>query len=90
MTREERRREVKKNRLALAFIIIELIAVAILIPLAISRIGNKSGKNDVVNTDVADGTVMPGSNTQENIDKALEHRLCVLEVQVVLAHFLPW
>ena len=69
MTREERRREVKKNRLALAFIIIELIAVAILIPLAISRIGNKSGKNDVVNTDVADGTVMPGSNTQENIDK---------------------
>ena len=70
MTREERRREVKKNRLALAFIIIELIAVAILIPLAISRIGNKSGKNDVVNTDVADGTVMPGSNTQENIDKA--------------------
>ena len=46
MTREERRREVKKNRLALAFIIIELIAVAILIPLAISRIGNKSGKND--------------------------------------------
>ncbi|MBR4777461.1 MAG: polysaccharide deacetylase family protein [Lachnospiraceae bacterium] len=41
MTREERRRQVKRNRISLAFIIVELIAVCVLIPIAISKFGNK-------------------------------------------------
>ena len=43
MTREERRRQVKRNRISLAFIIVELIAVCVLIPIAISKFGNKKG-----------------------------------------------
>ncbi len=70
MTREERRREVKKNRLALAFIIIELIAVAILIPLAISKLGKKSeDKPDTVNTTDAGSIISPGANTGINTDE---------------------
>ena len=70
MTREERRREVKKNRLALAFIIIELIAVAILIPLAISRLGKKNdNKPDTVNTTDAGSIISPGANTGINTDE---------------------
>lgn len=70
MTREERRREVKKNRLALAFIIIELIAVAILIPLAISRLGKKSeDKPDTVNTTDVGSIISPGANTGINTDE---------------------
>ena len=41
MTREERRRQVKRNRISLAFIIVELIVVCVLIPIAISKFGNK-------------------------------------------------
>lgn len=70
MTREERRREVKKNRIALVFIIIELIAVAILIPLAISKLGKKSeDKPDTVNTTDAGSIISPGANTEINTDK---------------------
>lgn len=70
MTREERRREVKKNRLALAFIIIELIAVAILIPLAVSRLGKKNDDKPVtVNTGDAGSIVTPGTNTEINTDE---------------------
>ena len=70
MTREERRREVKKNRLALAVIIIELIAVAILIPLAVSRLGKKNDDKTVtVNTGDAGSIVAPGSNTEINTDE---------------------
>ena len=70
MTREERRREVKKNRLALTFIIIELIAVAILIPLAISRLGKKNdNKPDTVNTTDAGSIISPGANTGINTDE---------------------
>ncbi|MBR3483902.1 MAG: hypothetical protein IKH42_04470, partial [Lachnospiraceae bacterium] len=70
MTREERRREVKKNRLALAVIIIELIAVAILIPLAVSRLGKKNDDKPVtVNTGDAGSIVAPGSNTEINTDE---------------------
>ena len=70
MTREERRREVKKNRIALVFIIIELIAVAILIPLAISKLGKKSeDKPDTVNTTDVGSIISPGANTGINTDE---------------------
>ena len=41
MTREQRRKQVKRNRISLAFIIVELIAVCVLIPIAVSKFGNK-------------------------------------------------
>lgn len=41
MTREQRRKQVKRNRISLGFIIVELIIVCVLIPIAISRFGKK-------------------------------------------------
>ena len=46
MTREQRRRQVKRNRISLAFIIVELIAVCVLIPIAISRFAGKGSSAD--------------------------------------------
>ena len=45
MTREERRRQVKMNRISLVVVVLELIVVAILIPIAISRFGDKNNKS---------------------------------------------
>ena len=53
MTREERRREVRKNRISLGFIIAELILICILIPIAINKFGNKGESTDA-GTDVGE------------------------------------
>ena len=67
MTREQRRKEVKKNRISLVFIIIELIAVAILIPLAISRLGNKGNEDtpEIRNEQNEETLVNAGTNVSE-------------------------
>jgi len=67
MTREQRRKEVKKNRISLVFIIIELIAVAILIPLAISKLGNKGNEDtpEIRNEQNEETLVNAGTNVSE-------------------------
>ena len=46
MTREQRRKQVKRNRISLGFIIVELIIVCVLIPIAISRFGKKGSTSE--------------------------------------------
>jgi len=55
MTREERRKQVIRNRISLGVILFELILVCILIPIAISKFSNKSGSDNA--GDSGTGTV---------------------------------
>ena len=54
MTREERRRQVIKNRISLGFIIAELILICVLIPIAINKFGDKNNEDTPVVIDPND------------------------------------
>ena len=66
MTREERRRQVKRNRISLVVIIIELIAVCVLIPLTISRFSDKSDDQGTenVSSDVGENGILTQNDSQ--------------------------
>ena len=76
MTREQRRKQVKQNRISLAVIIVELIIVCILIPIAISKFGNKKGSSDpddgepvIEKADVNGNIISPGSSNAASNEK---------------------
>ena len=51
MTREEKNREVKKNRIALVAILAEIIIVIILLIIVISRLASKDDENSGEDTE---------------------------------------
>ena len=77
MTREQRRKQVKQNRISLAVIIVELIIVCILIPIAISKFGKKSGSSDpgdgepvIEKADANGNLINPGNNASASDEKS--------------------
>jgi peptidoglycan/xylan/chitin deacetylase (PgdA/CDA1 family) len=76
MTREQRRKQVKQNRISLAVIIVELIIVCILIPIAISKFGNKKGSSSpddgepiIEKADANGNLIGPGNNASASNEK---------------------
>lgn len=73
MTREERRRQVIKNRISLGFIIAELILICVLIPIAINKFGDKNNEDTPVVIDPNDeqaASIIAESEAKNSSEKA--------------------